>query len=357
MEALEPTVVIGPELVIAAPVPDEENPYWVYLGRLNAETSRPTMKGCLDNIARMLGVDGEHPGARVPWETFRHGHTAKIRSELTSIARVDGDGTARPLSAATVNKHLSAMRQVLKAAWRLGKMTTDEYQRARDIENMEGNARAQAGRHIGEDEFTAVLAVCLADKRLIGVRDAALLAVLKSTGGRRDEIVKARRTDYEPGDRRLTVTGKRNKTRKLYLHPIAAECLGRWLVATEQIRGPLFSALDRWGNVRPGNMTADGMAKAVDRRRVEAGLPKLTAHDFRRTFIGGLLDANVDIVRVQQLAGHESPATTAKYDRRPDREKKAAVDGMAFPSMADLEAAAQRLSPAPEDLTKETTDG
>jgi integrase len=357
MDTLEPTAVGGPDLVITGPVPRDRNPYWVYLDRLSAQTSRRTMKGCLDHIARMLGVDGDHPGALVPWATFRHSHTAKIRSELTNITRVDSDGNAQPLSASTINKHLSALRQVLRAAWRLGDMTTDEYERAADIENVEGNARSQAGRHIAEDEFTAVLGICLADRRLIGTRDAALLAALKSTGGRRDEIVKARRVDYAPGDRCLTVTGKRNKTRKLYLHPIAAECLGRWLVATEQVRGPLFCPIDRWGNVETRHMSADGMAKAVDRRRIEAGLPKLTTHDFRRTFIGGLLDDNVDIVRVQQLAGHASPATTARYDRRPDREKKAAVDGMTFPSMAELEAATQAVLPRPEDLQKETTDG
>ncbi|MDP9375207.1 MAG: site-specific integrase [Chloroflexota bacterium] len=78
-------------------------------------------------------------------------------------------------------------------------------------------------------------------------------------------------------------------------------------------------------------MTSHAIYNVLAERQAEAGVAKLSPHDFRRTFIGDLLDRDIDLARVQQLAGHASPLTTARYDRRPEAGKRRAVEVLHFP--------------------------
>ena len=54
----------------------------------------------------------------------------------------------------------------------------------------------------------------------------------------------------------------------------------------------------------------------LKRRSEEAGIASCSPYDLRRTFVSDLLEAGADIAIVQRLAGHASPLTTARYDRR-----------------------------------------
>jgi integrase len=160
------------------------------------------------------------------------------------------------------------------------------------------------------------------------------MAMLYTTGARRDELATARREDYDIGDRSLLITGKGNKQRRVYVQEHAAELLGRWLALTERTTGPMFLRIDRWGNIDDQPLSDKAIGERVKARRLQAKLPRLTAHDFRRTFIGDLLDEGADLATAQALAGHASPATTSRYDRRPDRTRKAAVDRLHVPAPA-----------------------
>lgn len=328
MSDLEPAISGLP----ATPVPArrrDENPYWVYLARFSGE-SRRTMYGCLNRIAAIVVNAGQfsvppNVAEQIPWEQIRYPHAVLLRTEFTER-----------WSLSHANKHLAALRGVIREAWRLGLMSAEDYQRIRDVENVKGS-REPAGRNIHTDEVAALLAACLADESTShAARDAALIAVLQSTGIRRAEAAGALIERYDHGERSLKVIGKGNKERTVYVHQTAAPYLDRWLVIVSTRRGPIFRTIDRWGNIGTDPLSARTIGYIVNERRAQARLPRLSTHDFRRTFIGDFIDAGGDLVQAQKLAGHASATTTASYDRRPGRALRTAVDKLSLPSPDEL---------------------
>lgn len=319
----------APVAVVGTPRSRDQNPYWTFLARFGGEALR-TMRGCLDRIAAMLTQvpDGEPLaglGEGFPWELIRYQHVTGLRSQMA----------AHWSSPATVNKHLSALRGVCEEAWLLGLSTAEDYQRIRRVKNLKGT-RLLAGRNIHEDEISAMLAGCLAEEGVAGIRNAALVATLKTTGIRRAEAAGALIEKYDPAERALQVIGKGGIEREVYFHQDAVPYLDRWLVVVGERRGPMFRPVDKWGNIGRRPMTPRSIGQIVDRIHVSAGVAPLSAHDFRRSLAGDLLDAGADLVQVQGLLGHARVSTTALYDRRPARARRAAIDKLSLPSPEEL---------------------
>ncbi|MFD1496831.1 tyrosine-type recombinase/integrase, partial [Streptosporangium lutulentum] len=288
------------------------------------------MRGCLDRLAALISGDEVSSGAGQPWHLLRYEHTVRLRALMTE----------RGWSPSYVNKHLVALRRVLREAWRLGQMTAEEYQRAADLPTVE-HTRLPTGQHVPPEVVGAALAACERDDSRAGLRDAALLAVLYSTGCRRAEIAGMTLGDYDPGSRSIRVRGKRDKERMVYLTTEAVGRMERWLAVRGRPAGALFCPIGKSGGLRirdgePAAMTGQAIADILGKRLAEAGAAPRTPHDFRRTFIGELLDAGVDLATAQALVGHSSPATTARYDRRPERRRREAVDRIAMPAPRPL---------------------
>lgn len=311
--------------LMASPPRRDASPYCVYLARFSGEAER-TMRRCLDRIAAtfaQLPKDEPVPpryGERFPWHQIRRPHAVLLKTRLAE----------RWPSPSHPNKHLSALRGVMEECWNLGLVSAEEYEQIRKIKNVKGS-RAPAGRNIHQDEMATLLTHCLADETPAGARDAAMVAVLYSTGIRREEAAHALIECYDAAERALRVIGKGNKERTVFISPSAVPYLNRWLLLLGERRGPLFRAVDQWGNIGAHAVTARAIGGIVARRRTAARVAPLSTHDFRRTFIGDFIDAGGDLVQAQQLAGHASASTTASYDRRPGRALRAAVDRLSLP--------------------------
>ncbi len=197
-----------------------------------------------------------------------------------------------------------------------------------------------AGRSVTTEEFAAMLRACRRDTNAPkGTRDAALVALLGGVGLRRAEVARLRADEVDLEAAVATFVAKGGRQRTALLHPAVVEHLAEWMRLHPDKRGPLFVPVAKDGAVRTGTALNDrSVYRIVVRRREEAGAhPDISPHSFRRHFVTELLDNGVDLLTTMRAVGHSSPSTTQKYDRRPDKRVRQAVDGLDIPTIRDLE--------------------
>ena len=351
---------VGDQVPVVPGAP-EHNPARLYLASIG-ESSRRTVTHDLSVIAALLAgqVPSETTKAErerllddTPWAQIRAQEVTAVRSWL-----------AGHYAAPTANKMLTALRGTLKEARRLVRRAAQEAQAgagdtaaamqislassalqdalqdaldaAKTLPGDNTTSQAERGRALTFGEIMALMAVCAADPSPAGVRDAAIVALLRVAGLRRAEVSGLDLAAYDRQAERLTVTGKRNKTRAIPIEdPGARGALADWLHVRGATAGPLFTRIDR---VAGGGhtVTSDGLTEQaiyyiLDERRQQAGIEPFTPHDLRRTFAGDLLDAGADLVTAQKLMGHSNPTTTAGYDRRTEQAKRKAVGALSVP--------------------------
>jgi len=324
--AITPLPDTATELTAAVHQAADHNPALVYLASL-APGSRRTMRQALNVIAGLLTLN-RCTHLDLPWGMLRFQHTQAVRSALQE-----------KYSAPTANKMLSALRQTLHAAWNLGYMSADEYQRAIDLKPVIGEKPDAAfGRALSYGEWAALLNCCAGDQSAAGVRDAAMFALFRIAGLRRAEMASLNVADYNLTNHMLTIRGKRNKTRVIPIEdPGAIGALADWLYLLvkqemeQETVQPLFTRILKGGKVTATRLTDQAIYYILDVRRQQAGVAPFMPHDTRRTFAGDLLDAGVDLATVQGLMGHANANTTARYDRRGVRARQEAVRKLHVP--------------------------
>jgi integrase/recombinase XerD len=322
-------VPIAPASITDGATPLSQNPAAVFLTTFASKHSRRTMQTALNTIADLL----QPPTSDVPqnqldplrcltirWQDLRYQHTVAIRSLLMER-----------YSPATANKLRSALRGVLKQSWRLGLMSAEDYQRAADVDGIH-NQTLPAGRDLDSGEIRALVKVCMTDGTSAGARDAAIIGVLATGGLRRSEVVKLDFGDFDTSTGKLTIRGgKGGKDRTVYVTDGTQAAVEDWLVERGSDPGALFNPVLKSGRIAYRRMSDQAVYNLLVKRAQEAGVKGFSPHDFRRTFVGDMLDAGVDIVTVANLAGHVSITTTARYDRRPEGVKRAAAAKLHYP--------------------------
>jgi len=139
-------------------------------------------------------------------------------------------------------------------------------------------------------------------------KESLIIELLLSTGCRVSELTSLDFKDYNQENDSITVIGKGNKQRTLYLNAKAKMALTHYLRDVPHITGPLF-----YGQVPGQKMTTAGVQKLVKRLGDRAGVANVHPHRFRRTAATLARRHGMPIELVMNFLGHESVDTTLKY--------------------------------------------
>lgn len=318
-----------------APIP-EHPAVKRYLTNLKSDNSKTAMRKHLNKITEILTNGLETNAHRFHWETLSAQETGELRATLMEHKKADGTKYAT----ATVNVMLAALRGVLKACYDLEFMDADAYHRARGVETLK-DEKLPTGRDLKADEISALVNVCNRDKSPIGIRDRALIAILKNCGLRRAEAAALQLTDFDAETGKVTVKrGKGDKPRTVYIYNGALAAVLSWIAIRGDSTGALFNPTTkaRWKPTETvqfdtsTGLTAVAIYKMLEKRARQAGVKSFSPHDFRRTYAGDLLDKGIDISTVAKTMGHASVETTSRYDRRGEETKQDAARKLDFPT-------------------------
>ncbi|MEC0092514.1 site-specific tyrosine recombinase/integron integrase [Paenibacillus macquariensis] len=158
----------------------------------------------------------------------------------------------------------------------------------------------------------------------VNVRQRVLIEVLYATGCRLSEVHAINRSDIDYNTQSCRVIGKGNKEREVYFSFKALFHLKKYLF-TRADSEPALIITERKPYRR---LSQRGIQREIKIIAENAGLQKkVSPHTMRHTFATLTLNNGADLVAVQELLGHENPATTQIYasitaERKREQHKK-----------------------------------
>lgn len=155
-------------------------------------------------------------------------------------------------------------------------------------------------------------------------RQRALVEVLYATGCRLSEVQALNRHDIDHNTQSCRVIGKGNKEREVYFSFKAMYHMKKYLLSRTD-SDPALIITERQPYRRLSNR---GIQREIGIIAKGAELhKKVSPHTLRHTFATLTLNNGADLVAVQELLGHENPATTQIYasitaERKREQHKK-----------------------------------
>lgn len=294
-----------------------------------AESSQVTIQKCLTKAAATMGF-GDRPINEVPW----HLVDAPIVSELISRWRSD-------LAKSTLSLYIFAVRGIAQQCYMHGLMDADQLKMIQTVRLPKSGDRDSRGQYVKDAWLDALISSCSPerdDRRVLALRDLAMLAILFGAGLRRNEASNLAREDLDLDGGRFRVVVKGGKKAMRYIEEWAIEPIRDWLKEIDDqakfsrdqppIEGPTSRRRQPKRSVREGGMVlrrlsksgtilgdleGNGLYNALKERCEKAGVNFIRPHDARRTLATNLI-RDEGLTYAKLALGHKNISTTQIYD-------------------------------------------
>lgn len=161
-------------------------------------------------------------------------------------------------------------------------------------------------RYLKDEEVTRFL------QTLKGLRDRAIFMLMLRCGLRVEEVAHLRLQDLDLAQRRILVCqGKGNKDRVVYISPDTERILSDYLKSRSSSQEKQIFLVNK-GTCRGKPISVRGIQKRMEYYARKAKL-EISCHHLRHTMATQLLNADADLVTIQDLLGHSRIKTTQRY--------------------------------------------
>lgn len=293
------------------------NPAELYIKSLQSNNSKILMKSRLNIICKKIDKDSNY--INIDWSILSYELVLNVIENLKNENKAP----------ATINSYIAAIKGVTKQAWKRKIIKTSTYLWINDIKDINGS-RINTGRTLTTNEILKLIKSCNKNKDILGIRDAAIIAISYGAGLRRDETANLKINDYDIKEGTIKIIGKGNKERKNKINKKIQEVIKQWIDCRDKKSEHIFYSIRDNNHVFERKLSGGNIYTMLKKRYIEAKIEKISPHDLRRTYATKLLEQGHDIFIVQELMGHTRIDTTKKYDRRSEIFKNNAAEALPF---------------------------
>jgi site-specific recombinase XerD len=249
---------------------------------------------------------------RLLWTWFLDHRQLSRPAELSlqDLWAYQSDQQAQGYTAGTINRRMDFLLGIVRELAERQQPVDNSVFRVRYLQRPQS-----LPRHLSESDSQRLETFLIGEiqQPAVGLRAACILLMLHS-GLRSGECVAVRCQDLDlPGQRLIIRQGKGQRDRLVYLSPTTCKAIQAYLHGSHPNPGdPLWL----YPNGKP--MTQGWLATQVAAAGKAVGIENLYPHRLRHTCATRLLNAGMDITRIQKLLGHEMISTTMIYAKVQD---------------------------------------